>query len=81
MGLNEIPKQYEYSCDVCNYMHDKRQYYNSGRPPHWTQLILRREGYDMTGAAACDASISFLMCPKCTDIVVEKMNALKDSAQ
>lgn len=78
MGIREIPKSYEYTCDGCGKPHLQENasgHYTDSRPPHWARLKLARHAYDGGDIAVGDASIERLLCSSCAEKVASAINA------
>ena len=70
MGVREIPKSIEYTCDGCG-----AREVGSIRPREWSNLHLARDAYDWHGVAVADGSIKRLLCAECSATVVAAINA------
>jgi hypothetical protein len=78
MAIREIPKSFEYQCDVCGKTHlqeNANGHYTNSRPPHWAWLMVKQDAYDYQGAAVADGSINRLLCDECRPSLVEAVNA------
>lgn len=71
MGVREIPKQYEHTCDGCRVVKVTNF---SSRPTYWTGLNIIADAYDYQGAAVADASVKRLLCYDCTVSVHKAVN-------
>lgn len=84
MGILEIPKSFEYTCDACGEKHVQKNasgHYTNSCPPHWAQLMLVQDAYDYQGAAVADGTLKRLLCRKCTEIVSDAINAALQSSE
>jgi hypothetical protein len=81
MTVREIPKSYEYICDVCgkNYIQENAGgHYTDSRPPHWARLVFKQAREDFQGNECADASVELLMCRECRDKAANAINAVKE---
>jgi hypothetical protein len=68
MAIREIPKSFEYECDLCLFPQKGAEYYTNSVPPQWARLgffVGERPG-----------SIALLLCPQCAaamEAVITKM--------
>jgi hypothetical protein len=79
MAVREIPKSFEYTCDICGMEHLQENasgHYTDSRPPHWSRLTLARDAYDYQGCAGADATVKLLLCEKCSERAVAAINGL-----
>ena len=78
MSIREIPKAFEYVCDVCKKAHMQQNasgHYSNSRPPHWADLHIKQDAYDYQGAAVADGSVHRLLCDDCRYSVIKVINA------
>jgi len=81
MAVNEIPRQFEYECDVCGAKHLQQNaggHYTDSRPPHWARLEFRMDAYDFQGAAVADGSVRRLLCDGCSIEARQAVNKWAD---
>jgi hypothetical protein len=71
MGVREIPKQYEHTCDGCRAVKITD---SSSRPAYWTGLHIIADAYDYQGAAVADGSTKRLLCDECTSVIHKAVN-------
>lgn len=77
MSIREIPRAFEYQCDVCGKMHIQENasgHYADSRPPHWARLKIAQTAYDFQDAACADASVERLMCDNCGPALIKIIN-------
>lgn len=77
MSVREIPRAFEYSCDVCGKVHRQENAggrYTNSRPPYWSHLKIGRYAYDFQGSAVADGSIERLLCDECGPIIFTAIN-------
>lgn len=77
MAIREIPRAFEYQCDICGKTHEQKNasgHYTDSRPPHWTSLKIGADVYDYQGAAVADASVKRLVCDDCTPGLTRTIN-------
>ncbi len=83
MSIEEIPKAYKYTCDICGDTHIQENangHYANSRPSRWAKLRFERDAVVYKGYAVADASIALqlfverLLCPRCGEIVAAKIN-------
>lgn len=77
MAIREIPKAFDYICDVCAKTHRQENaggHYTDSRPPQWANLIIRQDAYDYQGQAVADGSVTRLLCNGCRAGVMEVIN-------
>jgi hypothetical protein len=83
MGVREIPKSFEYTCDACAKVHTQRNangHYSDSRPPYWSRLTLAQDAHDFQGAAVADGTIKRLLCDDCTPRVSAAINKAIETA-
>lgn len=71
MGVREIPKAYEYTCDQCGEKHRQENaagHYTNSRPPRWSWLTFARDALDYQGLPIGDGTIKRLLCSDCTPL-------------
>lgn len=72
MGIQEIPRSFKYTCDVCgkvDLQENASGHYTDSRPPHWTRLKLARTAYGLNKQAFADASYERLLCSGCSEAI------------
>lgn len=77
MTVREIPRAFEYICDVCSKTHRQENaggHYTNSRPPHWSHLKIGRDAYDFNGIAVADGSIERLLCDECGPVIFTAIN-------
>lgn len=77
MPIREIPKAYEYTCDICGKTHLQENaggHYTDSRPPYWARLIFRRAATDFQGQEVADASFERLLCEICVPALLKAIN-------
>ena len=80
MAVREIPKAFEYVCDLCGAVHRQENasgHYSNSRPPYWISVNVGADAHDFQGAAVADASVKRLLCDKCGPRVVAAINLVK----
>ena len=77
MAIREIPRAFEYICDVCGKTHRQENaggHYTDSRPDHWERLTLARHAYDYQGQAVADGTIKRLICDDCAPGLQKAIN-------
>lgn len=77
MAIREIPKAYDYICDVCGFTHRQENaggHYANSRPEHWGELVVKQDAYDFQGAAVADGTIKRLLCSDCREGAIKAIN-------
>lgn len=77
MAIREIPKAFDYICDVCGKTHRQENaggHYTDSRPPYWATLIVSQDAYDFQGTAVADATIRRLLCDDCRSSAIKAIN-------
>lgn len=81
MTTREIPRAFEYICDVCGkkYVQENAggQYFDS-RPPFWARLVIKQDARDFQGRAVAADSIERLLCDDCRAGIIAAINAWSD---
>jgi len=78
--IREIPKAFEYTCDLCEVAHLQENasgHYTNSRPARWATLILQRDDIDIQGMPCAKADMSGLFCPECAEKLVTVINGLQ----
>lgn len=81
MTVREIPKSYEYTCDVCGEVHVQQNasgHYTDSRPPKWARLTFAQDAEDWSGSAVADGTVKLLLCSMCRMKAAIMLNGLKD---
>jgi hypothetical protein len=81
MGIREIPRAFEYACDVCGKSHTQENaggHYTDSRPRFWARLIIKQDAHDFQGQPVADGSIERLLCDDCRAGVVAAINTWSD---
>ncbi len=76
MTIREIPKSYEYVCDVCGEAHTQHNangLYSYSCPPRWAWLKLEQSG------EWADESRKLLLCERCKDTANKFVNGFVKS--
>lgn len=80
MTIREIPRAFEYVCDLCSAAHLQENaggHYSDSRPPRWSRLTVARSAYDFQGSAVADGTITRLLCADCSERVIVAINAVE----
>ncbi len=83
MGIREIPKSFEYICDVCQTTHVQQNangHYTDSRPPSWGRLTLSCDALDWQGAPVADGTTKLLLCEKCLRSAAALVDKLRSGA-
>jgi hypothetical protein len=67
-----IPENIVWVCDACE---DKVE--GQPRPKHWSELILKRDQYDMLDNAAADGTVHLALCQPCSERLATFVNNMK----
>ena len=81
MTIREIPRAFEYRCDVCGKTHVQENaggHYTDSRPDRWARLIIRQDAHDFQGQAVADGSIERLLCDDCRPGIIAAINTWSD---
>ena len=79
MTIREIPRSFEYTCDMCGAIHIQENaggQYTDSRPPGWARLIFKGGLVDTSGQEH-DASQETLMCPNCRETMVKALYSVR----
>jgi hypothetical protein len=74
MAVKTVPEQKIFQCDSCSFEHKGKGGVTDGLPPSWTRLTIKRHAYDFQGAACADASVTRLLCVRCSEVAYHAMN-------
>lgn len=82
MTVREIPRAFEYSCDVCGKAHRQEGaagHYTNSRPPRWSHLRIGRDACDFQGATVADGSVERLLCDECGPFIFAAINSASEA--
>lgn len=82
MAIREIPKAYDYICDVCGFTYRQEHaggHYANSRPPYWGELVVKQDVCDCLGAAIADGTIKRLLCDDCREDAIKIINDWADA--
>lgn len=77
MAVEEIPKSFRYTCDVCGETHTQENangHYTNGTPPKWAKLVFKRDAVDFQGYAVADGTVERLLCHSCNPAILDAIN-------
>lgn len=80
MTIEEIPRAFKYTCDLCGVSHLQENaggHYANSRPDEWATFKLECTGEAWNGARGAVKDVKRLLCPSCRDKVVEAINGVK----
>ena len=77
MAIREIPKSYEYTCDVCDALHVQENangHYTNSRPPNWATVSFQK---NKDGTQLIDSSVCLLVCAACGEKIAKAIKGIQ----